>query len=91
MSYISQSQLSNDGDFLNRISACAAVEAPKTHQPLQWAKDHIWWVSAAPGFADAYESALVAQVPMPGRDPAVISDGQILSAVQTLLNAAQSQ
>lgn len=86
MSFHSQSKLSNDLGFLQRISACAAVEVPKTHQPQQWAKDHIWWVSAAPGFADAYESALVAEVPDPGTDPAVISDNQILAAVQALLN-----
>jgi hypothetical protein len=91
MSYISQAALSGDADFLNRIASCAAVEAPKTHQPLQWAKDHIWWIAASPGFAAAYESAVIAEVPNPGRDPAVISDGQILSSVQGILNEAQSQ
>ena len=85
MSYSSQAQLSVDSDFMNRIAAAAAVEVPKTHQPQQWAKDHIWWVSAEPGFADAYESALAGEVERPGNDPAVISDAQILSAVQALL------
>lgn len=85
MSYNSQAQLSNDSDFLARTSAAAAVEVPKTHQPQQWALDHIWWIAASPGFADAYESALAGDVDRPGMDPSVISDTQILAAVQALL------
>lgn len=85
MSYSSQAQLSNDSDFMARISAAAAIEVPKTHQPQQWAKDHVWWVAAAPGFAAAYESALAGAVERPGNDPSVISDAQILSAVQALI------
>lgn len=85
MSYSSQAQLSNDSDFIQRTAAAAAVEVPKTHQPQQWAVDHIWWMAASPGFADAYESALAGSVDRPGNDPAVISDAQILSAIQALL------
>jgi hypothetical protein len=91
MSYTSQAQLSNDSDFLARTSAAAATEVPKTHQPTQWAADHIWWMAASPGFADAYESALAGDVERPGNDPAVISDAQILSAIQTLLNEQPPQ
>ena len=85
MSYSAQAALSADPDFLNRIAAAAAVEVDKTHQPQQWASDHIWWIAAAPGFADAYESAIAGEVPRPGNDPSVISDAQILSAVQALI------
>jgi hypothetical protein len=85
MSYSSQAQLSNDSDFLARTSAAAAVEVPKTHQPTQWAADHIWWMAASPGFADAYESALAGNVERPGNDPAVISDEQILAAIQAVI------
>lgn len=94
MAFSDQAALSNDGDFINRVSACAAVEVPKTHQPTQWARDHIWWIAAAPGFADSYAYALQTNVPSPGKDPAVISDNQITAAVQALqneLNAPQSQ
>lgn len=84
MSYSAQAQLSQDENFRLRIAACAAVEVRSTHQPYKWADDHIWWVAAAPGFAAAYESALVANVDTPGKDPAVISDAQILSVVQQL-------
>jgi hypothetical protein len=71
--------------FRDRVAACAGVEVPKTHQPTQWANDHIWWISAAPGFADAYEYALNTGVENPGNDPAVITDAQILAAVQALI------
>lgn len=85
MSYSSQSQLANDTMFRDRVSACAAVEVPHSHQPVQWMLDHIWWISAAPGFADAYEYALNSDVPNPGNDPAVITDAQILGAVQVIV------
>ena len=85
MSYSSQAVLSADGDFYNRVAACAAVEAPIQHSPTAWTSDHIWRVAAAPGFADAYEYALNTDVERPGNDPAVITDAQILGAVQALL------
>jgi len=85
MAYSDQSLLSQDSDFAQRIAACAAVEAPKTHQPLQWAVDHVWWIAASPGFADAYAYALATDVERPGNDPAVITDAQILASVQALL------
>ena len=85
MSYSSQAALSGDADFINRVSASAAVEAPASEHPVTWAREHVWRIAAAPGFAAAYESALVAGVPRPGNDPAVITDGQILSAVQAEL------
>jgi hypothetical protein len=86
MSFLAQAQLAADQDFTHRVTACASTEVPHSTQPTAWTGDHIWWVAAAPGFADAYESAIVAEVPRPGADPAVISDGQILSAVQALVN-----
>ena len=85
MSYSIQAQLSSDAEFIARVSSCAAEEVPKTHQPTQWARDHIWWVAAAPGFSEAYEYAINADNPNPGKDPAVITDAQILGAVQALV------
>src|SRR5262245_22860724 len=86
MSYSAQALLSQDGDFINRVSACAAVETDKSQYPKRWAEENIWWIAAAPGFADQYEYALNSQPPnpRPGDDPAVITDAQILSAVQAL-------
>ena len=85
MSYSSHATLAGDADFLRRVAAAAAVEAPKDHQPPQWADDHIWWMAGTPGFAEAYESAVLNEVERPGNDPSVISDGMILSGIQSLL------
>ena len=86
MAYSDQALLSQDFDFTTRIAACAAVEvtlAPD-EPPMTWAVNHVWLIAAAPGFADAYASALAAGVPRPGNDQSVISDPQILAAVQAL-------
>lgn len=83
MAYSDQSLLSNDPDFAQRLAACAAVEVDLGDvHPLTWAATNQWFIAAAPGFADKYASALAANVPRPGWNPAVISDGEILSAVQ---------
>jgi hypothetical protein len=85
MAYFDQATLSRDGDFMLRLAACAAVEITLGDaQPLDWAAEHQWQVAASPGFADAYASAVANGVERPGQDPSVISDAQILSAVQTL-------
>jgi hypothetical protein len=88
MSYSAQAQLSGDSDFIARVSASAAVEVPAPTHPVTWTRDHIWRIAAAPGFADQYESALVSAVPRPGNDPGVITDAQILSAVQAEIAAS---
>ena len=83
MAYSDQALLSIDQDFTNRLAACAAVEVTLgDQQPVDWAVRNRWAIAAAPGFADAYASALASGVERPGNDPAVISDAQILSAVQ---------
>lgn len=89
MAYWDVSLLAADGEFQNRVAACYATETPigTGDQPMSWAAEHAWDVAAAPGFGDAYASAIAAGVPNPGRDPAVISDAQILSAVQALMPA----
>ena len=84
MSYFDQSQLAFDGDFQLRTAACVSNENAEV-DPGGWAAENRWQMAAAPGFADAYSSALASGVPDPGRDPSVISDAQILSAVQALL------
>jgi hypothetical protein len=86
MSYSAQAILSADGDFWNRVAECASVEVPMTHSPTVWATEHIWRIGASPGFADAYEYALNTNVERPGNDPAVITDAQILGAVQYVLS-----
>ena len=83
MSYFDQATLSRDGDFNQRIAACAVVEVDLDgQQPLDWATANQWALAASPGFADAYASAVASGVERPGADPSVISDAQILSAIQ---------
>lgn len=82
MAYWDLNMLASDADFLARTVACAASEG--LPDPDYWAVAHRWEVCAAPGFADAYASALAGNVPNPGRDPAVISDAQLLAQVQAL-------
>ena len=86
MAFSDQALLSNDGDFIQRVAACAAVEVTLApgEQPVQWAYNNVWRVAAAPGFADDYASALAAGVPRPGNDQAVISDDELRAAVQAL-------
>lgn len=84
MSYFAQAALAFDGDFASRVTACASTQAFAAADPVTWAADHRWQIAAAPGFADAYSSAIAGDVERPGADQAVISDEQILSAVQTL-------
>jgi len=86
MAFSDQALLSQDFDFTMRVAACGATEGLPAagEQPTTWAVNNVWMIAAAPGFADAYASALAAGVPRPGNDPAVISDAQILSAVQAL-------
>lgn len=85
MAYSDIALLAADGDFIQRTRACVATEGEL--DPNQWGLDHQWQMAATPGFGDAYASAIAGGVVRPGNDPAVISDGMILSAVQTIMNA----
>jgi len=84
MAYSDVALLAADYDFQLRASACVATENASENPP-GWAADHAWQMAAQPGFGEAYASALAGNVPRPGWDPSVISDAQILSAVQTLV------
>lgn len=83
MSYWDISSMALDNDLTQREAACAAQEID-TPNPTTWALDNGLKLAASPGWAEAWASALAAGTPDPGRDPAVITDGEILSAVQAL-------
>jgi hypothetical protein len=87
MAYFDVSALALDNDFALRTAACYASETLETQgeDPPTWQRAHAWDMAAMPGFGDAYASAVAGGVERPGQDPAVISDPQILSAVQHLL------
>ena len=82
MAYWDLNLLAQDLDFAARTIACAAAEGIPV--PEVWANEHRWQVCAAPGFSDAYASALAGGVPDPGRDQAVISDAQLRVAIQPM-------
>jgi hypothetical protein len=87
MAYYDISLLAQDYDFTQRTAACYASETAGNAaaiNPGEWANSHAWQIAGAPGFGDAYASALASGVQNPGRDPAVIADAQILSAVQAI-------
>ena len=87
MSYATQSLLANDLDFIARCNAAAAEEIPPASptNPLAYVQQFIWNLAASPGFDAAYDSALAAGIARPGWESSVVSDGQILSAMQALL------
>jgi hypothetical protein len=82
MAYWDIAQMSADIDLTSRVAASAAQEG--IPDPRNWAGDNMLLVAASPGWSDAWASAVASGNEFPGRDPAVITDGQILSAVQAL-------
>ena len=88
MAYSDVAALTLDYDFSQRVSACAATEIQAN--PTPWVIENLWMVASAPGFGDAYASALAANVERPGNDQSVISDPMILSAVQGIIASQQS-
>lgn len=84
MSYSTLAQMAKDPDFLDRIIACAATQGIR--QADKWAEDNKWAMAAQPGFDEAYEYAVNTGVAKPGRNAAVVTDENILSAVKALLH-----
>jgi hypothetical protein len=82
MGYFEISEMSRDVDLGARVQACAAQEI--AGDPYQWQAANMLDVCASPGWDAAWSSALASGNPGPGKDPAVISDGMILSAVQAI-------
>lgn len=83
MSYSTIDQCSHDQVFVGRVTAaCAQEDIPPNPESAGWGMR--WQVAAKPDIEAAYASALAAGNPDPGGDPAVITDGMILSAVQSL-------
>lgn len=85
MGYWDIAQMAADKDLQQRVTACAAQE--QDENPAQWMADHMMKLAAQPGWDAAWEYAVAANNPAPGRDAAVISDGQILSGVQAVIGA----
>lgn len=86
MGYLTQNTIANNGYMFGRISQAAAEEG--LANPEGWTSDNRRKWAAAPGWDDAWESAMVSHPEDPeydpGRDEAVITDGMILAQVQSM-------
>jgi hypothetical protein len=82
MGYWDISQMAGDLDLQAREAACAQQEG--IADPQQWAGDNALALAASPGWDAKWASAVAGGAEFPGRDEAVISDADILAAVQAL-------
>lgn len=85
-SYLTISVIASDSNMTNRITACAAQQGI-TNSPQMWAVQNAYGWASAPGWAEKWDYAVAGSVEEPGADPAVITDGDILAQVQSMLNA----
>jgi hypothetical protein len=85
MAFYDVSLLAADNDFISRTRACATIEG--IADPMEWTNEYIWQMAATPSFGDKYQYALATGIENPGRQESVISDADILSAVQAIMNA----
>lgn len=83
MSYKAQAILSQNDHLMMRVAACASTQGIEA--PVSWAYDRQWKLSAQPGWAQAYASAVASNVQQPGNSETVITDSMILSAVQAIM------
>lgn len=87
MSYATVATIRQDPWIRDRVAACVATEGI-AGRPEEWPIVNAWQLAVQPGWAAAWESALAAHPGdpeyRPGADEAVITDGQILAAVQLI-------
>lgn len=91
MGYLTQSTIADDEWMKRRVSSCAAQQGVTDTglDPDVWTHEwrRVW--AASPGWDDAWDSALANEGKppgyQPGIDPAVITDDQILSQVQSMM------
>lgn len=84
MSYWDIAEMAMDGQITQRCQACAAQEQPGN--PWAWVSEHILQLTSQPGWADAWASAGASNTEDRGKDPGVITDSMVLSAVQLLIS-----
>jgi hypothetical protein len=95
MSYATISTIAQDPDVAARVRGCLASEViASQYMSVSKLRDQLdlsakmWLLAASPDWAPAWEYASATTraegAPTIGNDPAVITDGMILSAVQAL-------
>lgn len=88
MTYLSQSAIAGDASVQKRVMQAAAENGIATDagmSPESWALEwkQVW--ASAPGWDEAWDSALAAGIPDPGSDPTVITDAMINAQVQSMM------
>ena len=82
-SYLTISVIARDNNMMNRVTACAAQQGISS--PGGWAGQYAYEWAAAPGWAEKWDYAVAGAVEEPGADPAVITDGDILAQIQSMM------
>ena len=85
MSYADVAAMAADPGLADRIKGCAATEGILDADA--WWYTHRWLLAASPGWAEAWAYARSSGKESIGLDEAVITDGDILAAVQTLIDS----
>lgn len=86
MAYIDVADMAKNGHLRERIAACAATEGVIKPHPTAWADKHQWRIAATPGWSADWQYAReVGVITELGKDPGVINDNRILSAVQAII------
>lgn len=87
MSYSSIRDIATDGSLMGRITAAAASEG--LENPDSWAASRMWKFASQPGWGDkwayAKDNETVNVNPDSGARTDVISDADILTAVQAIV------
>jgi hypothetical protein len=92
-SYMTISTIANDQYLRERMTAAATQQAhlgsaPAITDPQQWVVDNRYVWASSPGWGEKWDSAWQTHAGdlsyQPGRDPAVITDADILATVQAL-------
>lgn len=85
MTYTTLADMGADFRLSRRCVAAAADEGEA--DPVGWQQQHLWQLVTAPGWVEAWDSALAAGNPDPGAADDVITDPMILTQVQALRGA----
>ena len=87
MTYLVQSAIAGNQSMTARVAQCAAEQ--DVENPDAWTSSNRRTWAAAPGWADAWASALALHEDNPSYDPgadeAVITDAMILGQVQAMI------
>lgn len=85
--YYAQYLITMDSDFRLRVTSCVAIESDNP-TPDQWVELNKWAWATAPGWAAKVATAIDAGDTEWGKDPAVISDADILAMIQPMVSGS---